>query len=239
MAGTVVGQPPRKRLRIDDDPFGAVGDYAGSFLIKSAVEFSGGYDTNPGRTRRRARHRRSMWSRRNSSRSPTGSVTRWSPTSRAPSPATPTLFTPIADGTPLSAPIEYRSSGFHRPCRRPSRRHPRHPAARAGAIARRDRQSRQPECAGRPVQISDLCDGRRHAWRRSELQPPAALRRRRGRPHHLSVVEADRRHLDQQRRPQLQPIWRPRPRQLRPDAGPETVRRNRRQHPLARPPGRS
>ncbi len=50
MAGTVVGQPPRKRLRPDDDPFGAVGDYAGGFLIKSAVELSGGYDTNPGRT---------------------------------------------------------------------------------------------------------------------------------------------------------------------------------------------
>ena len=50
MAGTVAGQPPRKRLPIDDDPFGAVGDYAGSFLIKSAVELSGGYDTNPGRT---------------------------------------------------------------------------------------------------------------------------------------------------------------------------------------------
>ena len=49
MAGTVIGQPPRKRLKIDDDPFGAVGDYAGSFLIKSAVELSGGYDTNPGR----------------------------------------------------------------------------------------------------------------------------------------------------------------------------------------------
>jgi hypothetical protein len=49
MAGTVEGQPPRKRLRVDDDPFGAVGDYAGSFLIKSAVELSGGYDTNPGR----------------------------------------------------------------------------------------------------------------------------------------------------------------------------------------------
>ncbi|MDB5636403.1 MAG: hypothetical protein JWP51_1311 [Bradyrhizobium sp.] len=49
MAGTVVGQPPRKRLRIDDDPFGAVGDYAGGFLVKSAVELSGGYDTNPGR----------------------------------------------------------------------------------------------------------------------------------------------------------------------------------------------
>lgn len=50
MAGTVVGQPPRKRLKIDEDPFGAVGDYAGSFLVKSAVEFMGGYDTNPGRT---------------------------------------------------------------------------------------------------------------------------------------------------------------------------------------------
>jgi hypothetical protein len=50
MAGTVDGQPARKRLKVDDDPFGAVGDYAGGFLIKSAVELSGGYDTNPGRT---------------------------------------------------------------------------------------------------------------------------------------------------------------------------------------------
>jgi hypothetical protein len=50
MAGTIIGQPPRKRLRIDDDPFGPVGDYVGSFLVKSAVELRGGYDTNPGRT---------------------------------------------------------------------------------------------------------------------------------------------------------------------------------------------
>jgi hypothetical protein len=50
MAGTVDGQPARKRLKVDDDPFGAVGDYAGGFLIKTAVELSGGYDTNPGRT---------------------------------------------------------------------------------------------------------------------------------------------------------------------------------------------
>jgi hypothetical protein len=49
MAGTVDGQPPRRRLKPDDDPFGAVGIYAGSFLVKSAVELSGGYDTNPGR----------------------------------------------------------------------------------------------------------------------------------------------------------------------------------------------
>jgi hypothetical protein len=50
MAGTVDGQPPRQRLKIDNDPFGAVSDYAGSFLVKSAVELYGGYDTNPGRT---------------------------------------------------------------------------------------------------------------------------------------------------------------------------------------------
>lgn len=49
MAGSVVGQPVRKRLRIDDDPFGAVGDYAGSFLLKGAVELYAGHDTNPGR----------------------------------------------------------------------------------------------------------------------------------------------------------------------------------------------
>ncbi|MDO8399513.1 MAG: outer membrane beta-barrel protein [Bradyrhizobium sp.] len=50
MAGTVPGQPPRKRLKVDDDPFGAIGDYAGSFLIKSALELRGGFDTNPRRT---------------------------------------------------------------------------------------------------------------------------------------------------------------------------------------------
>jgi hypothetical protein len=49
MANSVPGQPPRRRLKLDDDPFGAVGDYAGSFLIKSALELSAGYDSNPGR----------------------------------------------------------------------------------------------------------------------------------------------------------------------------------------------
>lgn len=49
VAGTVIGQPARKRLKVDDDPFGAVGDYVGSFLVKSAVEVSAGYDSNPGR----------------------------------------------------------------------------------------------------------------------------------------------------------------------------------------------
>ncbi|MCO5130474.1 MAG: outer membrane beta-barrel protein [Xanthobacteraceae bacterium] len=49
VAGAVVGQPYRKRLKPDTDPFGAVGDYVGSFLVKGAVEVGGGYDSNPGR----------------------------------------------------------------------------------------------------------------------------------------------------------------------------------------------
>ena len=49
MADAVAGQPLRRRLKPDDDPFGAAGIYAGSFLVRSAVELSGGYDTNPGR----------------------------------------------------------------------------------------------------------------------------------------------------------------------------------------------
>ncbi|MBR0790428.1 outer membrane beta-barrel protein [Bradyrhizobium manausense] len=49
MAGNVPGQPLRRRLKADDDAFGAVGDYAGSFLIKGGLELSTGYDSNPAR----------------------------------------------------------------------------------------------------------------------------------------------------------------------------------------------
>jgi hypothetical protein len=49
MAGSILGQPQRRRLKIDDDPFGPVGFYAGTFLTKAALEISGGYDSNPGR----------------------------------------------------------------------------------------------------------------------------------------------------------------------------------------------
>lgn len=48
-AGSIVGAPPRRRLKPDDDPFGAPGIYYGSFLSKAAIELSGGYDTNPAR----------------------------------------------------------------------------------------------------------------------------------------------------------------------------------------------
>jgi hypothetical protein len=49
MAGSVVGQPQRRKLKVDDDPFGAVGFYRGSMLVKPAIELWTGYDTNPGR----------------------------------------------------------------------------------------------------------------------------------------------------------------------------------------------
>lgn len=49
VAGTVVGQPPRKRLPPDLDPFAPTGVRVGSFLVKSAVEIYGGYDNNPAR----------------------------------------------------------------------------------------------------------------------------------------------------------------------------------------------
>jgi hypothetical protein len=49
VAGAVAGQPPRRRLKVDDDPFGNVGFHTGSFLTKAAVEVGGGYDSNPGR----------------------------------------------------------------------------------------------------------------------------------------------------------------------------------------------
>ncbi|MGV3633025.1 MAG: outer membrane beta-barrel protein [Pseudorhodoplanes sp.] len=46
-AGPVAARPIRKRVT-EEDPFGPVGIYAGSFLYKPAVEVSGGYNSNPG-----------------------------------------------------------------------------------------------------------------------------------------------------------------------------------------------
>ena len=49
VAGIAAGQPPRRALKPDDDPFGNVGFHTGSFLTKAAVEVWGGYNSNPGR----------------------------------------------------------------------------------------------------------------------------------------------------------------------------------------------
>jgi hypothetical protein len=45
--GAVAARPIRKRVD-EEDPFGPVGVYVGSFLYKPAVELSGGYNSNPG-----------------------------------------------------------------------------------------------------------------------------------------------------------------------------------------------
>jgi hypothetical protein len=49
VAGVADGQPRRRALKVDEDPFGNVGIRTGAFLTKAAVEVMGGYDTNPGR----------------------------------------------------------------------------------------------------------------------------------------------------------------------------------------------
>ena len=43
-----IRKPPKKRKTKDDDPYAALGIRAGSFLLFPAIEFIGGYDTNPG-----------------------------------------------------------------------------------------------------------------------------------------------------------------------------------------------
>jgi hypothetical protein len=45
--GTV--HPPRRKRAAEIDPYDALGIRAGSFLLRPAVELTGGYDTNPGR----------------------------------------------------------------------------------------------------------------------------------------------------------------------------------------------
>ncbi len=45
--GAVAARPIRKRVD-EEDPFGQIGFYAGSFIYKPAVELTGGYNSNPG-----------------------------------------------------------------------------------------------------------------------------------------------------------------------------------------------
>jgi hypothetical protein len=49
VAGTFPGQPTRRLLKPDPDPFAAVGFHTGTFLTKAAVEVWGGYNSNPAR----------------------------------------------------------------------------------------------------------------------------------------------------------------------------------------------
>ena len=238
MAGTVVGQPPRKRLKIDDDPFGAVGDYAGSFLVKSAR-----------RTARRLRHqsrphrragaaRRSTWSRRNFWRVSDwerhalvadlrGSFTGYGNTfppvdgvvSSAPTNVDRPDFTGHVDGR-LDVTHDTRLLGQAR--LRVATDNPGSPNIQAG-LARYPLYATFGGTLGvdqnfNRLQVSAGATVDRTVYQNSQLTDGT---------------------LDHQRRPQLQPVWRRRARQLRSDAGPQAVRRDRGRHPLARPAGRS
>ena len=175
MAGTVVGQPYRRRLRIDDDPFGAVGDYAGSFLVKSAVELLGGFDPIRAAPWWR-RHRPSYvvapeflavsdWQRHAVVADLRGSFTGYANT-----------FPPPIDGAVSSAPVVIDRPDFIG-----------HIDGRLD-VTHDTRLLGQGGCASpptipaartfRPVcSVSALRDVRRHLWHRPEFQPPAAFRR--------------------------------------------------------------
>ena len=215
MAGTADGQPPRKPLPVDTDPFGAVGDYAGSFLIKSAVELRGGYDTNPGRIVDAAGLAVSGWSRRNFSRSPTGSGMRWSPICAAPSPA-------MATACRRSSMARFRR-------RRPISTGRISPAISTAALDVTDfthitselRLRVATDNPGSPNIAAGLAKypvyatfgstvGLDQQFNRLDVAAGATFDR--------TVYQnstADRRLDRQQRRPRLQPVWRRRPRQLR------------------------
>ena len=225
MAGTVVGQPPRKRLRVDDDPFGAVGDYAGSFLIKSAVELS-----------RRLRHQ----SRRGSS------VPRASPFYViAPEFVAFSDWERHALVADLSGSFTGYSNNLHAERRRRGARRRRRistgriSSAMSMAVST---SAATPGCSaqarlrvatdnpGSPNVQAGLSRypvyatfggtfGVDQNFNRLQVSAGATVDRT-----DYTILEAHRRHLDQQRRPQLQPVRRRRPRQLRFDAGPEAVR---------------
>ena len=197
MAGTVVGQPARKRLRVDDDPFGAVGDYAGSFLMKSAVELSGGYDTNPGRAFVPKGSpfyviapeflAVSDWDRHALVADLRGSFTGYGNTFPPPTDGTissvPTVldrpdFTGHVDGR-LDVTRDTRLTGQAR--LRVSTDNPGSPNIQAGL-----------------AKVSDLYDTRRHRRHRPEFQSPRSCRRRHRRPHRLYQLETHRRRGHQQ-----------------------------------------
>ena len=169
-----------------------------------------------------------MWSRRNSSRSPTGSATRWSPTCAAPSPATPTPFRRRRRHGARRRRLDIDRPDFigHVDGRLDVTRDTRLLGQARLRVATDNPGSPNVQAGLARYPVYTTFGGTLR--RRPELQPAAGFRRRHGRPHRSinnskltdgTSTSNDDRNYNQYRRP--------RPRQLRPDAGPETVRRNR------------
>ncbi len=232
MAGTVIGQPTRRRLKPDDDPFGAIGDYAGSFLVKSALEISGGYDSNPGRfvTEKGSPFYViapellvvSDWSRHALVADLRGSFTGYGNTFPPPTDGTisgvPTNvdrpdFTGHVDGR-LDVTSDTRITGQAR--LRVATDNPGSPNIQAGL-------------AKYPVYVSTGATlGIDQNFNRLQVSAGATF-------DHTVYQDSKLTNgaFDQQRRPQLQPVWRHRARQLRCHSRAETVRRGRGRHPRA------
>jgi hypothetical protein len=217
MAGSVPGQPQRKRLKLDDDPFGSVGDYAGSFLVKSALELSASYDSNPGRTFQPKGLPSyviapeflavSDWERHALVADLRGSFTGYGGS-----------LPQTLDGGVNSAPTNVDRPDFTG-----------HVDGRLDVFSDTDvtaqgRVRVATDNPGRARALSARHDGGRYLRLRPALQPPAGLGRRHRRPHLVSELDLDRWRGHVQRRPQLQSIWRGRADLLRADAGCQTVR---------------
>ncbi len=174
MAGTVAGQPQRRALKVDEDPFGAVGFYRGSMLVKPAIEFWTGYDNNPGRIPNGKGSWLYMvapellvasdWQQHSLIADLRGSFTGYS----------------MKNESGVGAAGQHRPAGFHRQGQRTAGHLARHPHQHRDAPAARHRQSGQPEHPGQPAALSADLLVRQLARRRAQLQ---SLRDRR--KHHL------------------------------------------------------
>ena len=219
-------------MKVDDDPFGAVGDYAGSFLIKSAVEVSGGYDTNPGRilVPKGAPFwvvapeflAVSDWERHALVADLRGSFTGYG-----------NSLPPIIDGAISSAPTDVsRPSFVGHVDGRLDVTEDTHLTSQMRLLLSTDNPGSpniQAGLASYPIYTTlGGTFGVDQNFNRLQYR-----RRRHRRSHGVSKLDPHRRLHVHQRRPQLQPVWRHRPGQLRADPGGQTVRRGRGRHPRA------
>ena len=230
MMGTVVGQPQRRRLKVDDDPFGAVGFYRGSMLVKPAIELWTGYDTNPARINNGKGSWLYMvapellvasdWQQHSLIADLRGSFTGYSLKNEDGTSALPVnIDRPDFIGK-VNGRLDVSRDTTHQQRDAPADRH---------------RQSGQPEHPGQPGALSAVLLVRQHARRRAQLQPVRDRRERHHRSHRLSGIDAERRIALEQQRPQLQPVWRLAARLLRNPAARQAVRRGRDRSARARP----
>ena len=230
--------PPSRRRAgasgvIEEDPFAPTGIRAGAFTFYPALELTGGYDTNPahapgGKSSWLAivapeLKVRSDWERHAAQRRHQGQL--------------PRLLGKIRLQCGRLAHRHARRARSPDPrCarQRPARREQPRPLRSRRAPADRHRRARQPEHPGRAGAPADHHHGRRDGRLHPDLQPLRAHRQGHGRSRRLAGLDLHRRRDRRQRGPQLRPVRRRVPRELRSQARHQAVRRGRRRHARAR-----